>query len=470
MSRIESLCSVPARVRRRAAGTVACAALLGCAGTPYAAPSAEPRPLGAGFAAYEAPTAPDTAAAAPSTAPLGPEPTGTIALPTALALALERSPELASFSWEVRSREARALQAGLRPNPELELEVEDFGGTGATKGFDGAQSTFLLAQRIETAGKRPKRRRAAELDAEVATWEYEAARLDVFASVLKAFVEVLAAQERVALSEELVRIAESSVEGAKRLVRAGATPQAEQTRAAVEAATASVDLATARRALEAARAALAASWGGLSPSFGRAEGELGSVAAPPSDSTVRAWLDRNPELARWDREIARRKAVVELEDAQRVPDVFAGVGPRYLSETSDSVLVAQLAVPLPIFDRNQGARAAARNDLRKAEVERRSLHARLAAGLESAYQELAARHEEVTRLREGILPRAGEAFEQVRNGYVQGLFRNVDVLDAQRRLFELRLREIEALRAYHEAKAEVQRLTGTPLAPNPTAP
>jgi cobalt-zinc-cadmium efflux system outer membrane protein len=440
---------------------------VGCTATPYVAPAAERRPLGAGFAAYEAPAAPRAGASVPSAIP---EPTGPIRLPDALALALERSPDLASLSWEVRAREARALQAGLRPNPELELEVEDFGGTGAASGFDAAESSFLLAQRIETAGKRPKRRRAAELDAEVATFEYEAARLDVFASVAKAFVDVLAAQERVALSEELVRIAESSAEGVDRLVRAGATPLAERTRASVEAATASVDLASARRALEAARAALAATWGSLSPTFARVEGELGAIAAPPSDSTVRTWLDRNPELARWEREIARRQAVVELEDAQRIPDVVAGVGPRYLSETSDSALVAQVALPLPVFDRNQGARAAARLDLRKAESERRSAHARLATALESAYQQLAARHEEATRLREAILPRAREAFEQVRSGYLQGLFRNVDALDAQRRLFELRLREIDALRAYHEAKAEVERLTGTPLAPHPAAP
>jgi cobalt-zinc-cadmium efflux system outer membrane protein len=411
VSTIESLRSAGAPVWRRVAGTVAFAALVGCAGTPYVAPSAEPRPLGAGLGAYEAPVGPEIGPSLSSETRAAREPTGPIELPDALALALQRSPNLASFSWEVRAREALALQAGLRLNPELEVEVEDFGGTGAASGFDAAESKLLIAQRIETAAKRPKRRRAAELDAEVASWEYEAARLDVFASVVKAFVDVLAAQERVALSEELVRIAESSVEGVKRLVRAGATPQAEQTRAAVEAATASVDLATARRALEAARAALAATWGSLSPGFGPAEGELGAVAPPPSDATVRSRLERNPELARWDREIARRAAVVALEDAQRIPDVVAGFGPRYLSESDDSVLVAQVAVALPIFDRNQGARAAARRDLRKAEYERRSIHARLAAGLESAYQELAARHQEVTRLREAILPRANEAFE-----------------------------------------------------------
>jgi cobalt-zinc-cadmium efflux system outer membrane protein len=467
VSKIESPACASATVWRRVAGTATWMALVGCAATPYVAPAPEPRPLGRGIAAYEAPVTRDDGSGVAAATQNGPEPTGPITLPDALALALERSPALASFSWEVRAREARALQAGLRPNPELELEVEDFGGTGAASGFGAAQSTALVAQRIETAGKRPKRRRAAELDAEVAAWEYETTRLDVFASVIKNFMDVLAAQERVAVAGELVRIAESSVEAVERLVRAGATPQAERTRASVEAATASVDLATASRALDAARAELAATWGSLSPTFTRAEGQLGAVAAPPSGETVRSWLERSPELARWDREIARRGAVVELEEAQRVPDVVVGAGPRFSSETDDSALVAQVSVPLPIFDRNQGARAAARWELRKAGHERRSLHARLAAELESAYQELAARHVEVTSLREGILPSALEAFEQVRRGYLQGLFRNVDVLDAQRRLFELRLREIDALRAYHEAKAEVERLAGTPLAPHP---
>jgi outer membrane protein TolC len=82
--------------------------------------------------------------------------------------------------------------------------------------------------------------------------------------------------------------------------------------------------------------------------------------------------------------------------------------------------VAEVSVPLPIFDRNQGARAAARSDLRRAEHEKRALQARLAAALEAAYQELAARFDEVTRLREEILPGAADAFEQVRQGYAQG--------------------------------------------------
>lgn len=445
---------------------VALAVLAGCVSLPAPDERPQPRPLGAGLQAYAAPLELPSAAPPASVE----EPRGSIALDDALAAALLSSPELAVFSWEVRSREALALQAGLLPNPELGLQVENFGGTGESSGFDTSESTLLLAQRIETGGKRAKRRRIAALEADVAAWEYEAARLAVLASVEGAFFDVLAAQQRLALSEELLRVSEASLAAARRLVSAGATPRAERTQAAVEAATARVEVASARRSVAAARAALAATWGTATAEFARAEGELGSVSAPLGVEVFRSRLQRNPELERWDREIARREATVALEDALRIPDLVAGAGARRFRESDDTALVAELSVPLPIFDRNQGTRAAARSDLRKAHYERRAAQARLAAALESAYQEASARFEEIASLRDEILPGAREALEQVRQGYLQGLFKNVDVLDAQRRLFELRLREIDALRVYHRARAEVERLTGTPFAAPPDAP
>ena len=89
------------------------------------------------------------------------------------------------------------------------------------------------------------------------------------------------------------------------------------------------------------------------------------------------------------------------------------------------------------------------------------METRLSASLERAHQELAARHEEVREIRTSILPRVQEVYEGLRRGYSQGRFRNVDILGAQRRLFEMRLREVETLRAYHAAEAQLQGLTGT---------
>lgn len=389
-----------------------------------------------------------------------------LTLQVALTRALEESPERASRSWELRGRDARALQAGRPPNPILRAETEDFAGSGTLSGFGASETTLAVSQKLETAGKRGKRRRAAELGADAAAWEVEETRLRIVERVTSAFAGVLAAQQAVSVTTEQVRIAESSQQATRRLVDAGAAPPVEVTRDRVAVATARIDRVRAVRQLEAARVELARTWGRATADFAEVAGAVGPVVPPPPLEDLRALLARNPALAAWDQEVARREALVELEDARRIPDVTAAAGVRWLAQPDDAALVAGFSIPIPIFDRNQGARTAARADLRRAQSERRIEEAALGTELERAYQELAARHEEIAELREAVLPAARDAFEGVRDGYRRGLFRNTDVLEAQRTLVALRLREIDAVRAYHVARAALERLTaGAPVQP-----
>src|SRR5829696_9684960 len=85
------------------------------------------------------------------------EPTGVLTLREALALALTENPELAPFAWQARANEARVLQAGLRHNPELNLQLEDVAGTGDFSGARQAQTTLQLSQVIELGNKRRAR-------------------------------------------------------------------------------------------------------------------------------------------------------------------------------------------------------------------------------------------------------------------------------------------------------------------------
>lgn len=61
--------------------------------------------------------------------------TAILTLPKALARVLQSSPELAVYPYEIRAAEARTLQAGLRPNPVLSVEVENVLGNGAFWGL-----------------------------------------------------------------------------------------------------------------------------------------------------------------------------------------------------------------------------------------------------------------------------------------------------------------------------------------------
>ncbi len=149
------------------------------------------------------------------------EPTGTIELKQAVVSALLRNPDLQSFSIEIRVREARMIQAGLLPNPEFQLGVENVFGSGDLRLFEGAESTFSLAQPFLLGGKRDKRVRLAGADRDLAKWDYESRRFDVLSEVNKAFVDTLAKQEKVTLAENLVHLAEQSFDVVRSRVQAG---------------------------------------------------------------------------------------------------------------------------------------------------------------------------------------------------------------------------------------------------------
>src|SRR5438445_12675296 len=99
--------------------------------------------------------------------------TGQVTLAQALALTLKQNPELAAFSWDLRSAEARILQARLRPNPEFGLQSEAFGGNKQSTGFSHSQPTLQLSQLLELARKRRARLQEATFGREIAKLDYE---------------------------------------------------------------------------------------------------------------------------------------------------------------------------------------------------------------------------------------------------------------------------------------------------------
>ena len=86
---------------------------------------------------------------------LGTEPEGKpLTLARALAITLEKSPVLSSFSWDIRAAEARIIQAKLVPNPEISVEGEDFTRADVRSATESMQNTLELSQLIELGGKR----------------------------------------------------------------------------------------------------------------------------------------------------------------------------------------------------------------------------------------------------------------------------------------------------------------------------
>jgi outer membrane protein, heavy metal efflux system len=415
-------------------------------------------------AAREALTGPPRPVFAPADTLEAPaEPRGALSLDQAVRLALNHSPELAAVGWEVRAGDSRAVQAGLWPNPEAGFEAENFGGKGEFHRFDQAENTASLSQTLPLGGRLSRSRQVAALARDAAAWEYEKTRLAVIGGTTRAFVDLLAAQEMLALQEELSATAQKNYDTVRERVLAGRVSPVEETRAGVALAGSRIELNRARLALETARRSLAALWGSAAPRFERAEGDMEQISPPPELARLDSLIEKSPEVMVSRAELAGRHAAVRMEDAVSIPDLTLSAGWRDLREVDRQVFVAQVGVPLPLFDRNQGARREARFLLSAAEERSRAAEVRVRTALAGAVGGLETSYAEVLAVRDSLLPGAKSVFEAVAEGYRAGKFGYLDLLEARRTYAEARAGYIRALAEYRKNVSEVEEITGEPL-------
>ena len=245
--------------------------------------------------------------------------------------------------------------------------------------------------------------------------------------------------------------------------------------------------------LEVARAILASNWGGKRATFTQAAGRVDAIALVPALDELEARVARNPDLARWSSELAARQAAFKLERAQRIPNLEVELGFRSEAlagrETTqygfgtngdfgfkraqsrhsadrDNSLVLGFSLPLPLFDRNQGRIAAADAMVSKVSDQRRGAEAAAYTQLTAAHHTASAAYLKAQTLRDDVMPKVDEVFDKIQQGYREGKFNYLDVLDSQRTLFDAREAFLDALTRYHRGVVRMERLTGQALENN----
>ena len=80
-----------------------------------------------------------------------------LTLKNAIAQTLAQNPQLYQYRFVNDALKAQKQTGALRPAMELELEVENFAGSGSFKGLDSPEATLSLSSVIEMGGKRKAR-------------------------------------------------------------------------------------------------------------------------------------------------------------------------------------------------------------------------------------------------------------------------------------------------------------------------
>jgi len=390
-------------------------------------------------------------------------PRGSLVLEDAVELAIRRNPDLAASAYELDAARARVTQAGLRPNPELSAEFENFAGSGETQGTDSLETTLSLGQVIELGGKRRLRVGAAEAGLGLVDIEQRARQLDVLAAVTTRFVDVVAAQERLRLANESREIAQGTLDAISVRVTAGRTPEAERSRARIALLRADLDAKQLGGELRGARLALASLWADPEPAFTTAEAALFTLPEVVPLGELASRIERNPDIVRFASEARLRDAELELARAQARPDLALGLGVRQLSASDDTAIVAGFSIPLPFSNRNQGAIREAEVRRVQSDAQREATLIRVRAGLFALHQQMTTARERVTVLRGDALPQARAALDQTQAGYDRGRFSFLELAAAQQDLLAVQASAIDAAADYHRLLAEIERLTSEPL-------
>lgn len=360
-----------------------------------------------------------------------------VSLSGALARGQEISPRLARARAEVKAAEGRAVQAGIRPGPEVSVDVENFSGTGPYRTFRQTETTVALSQQFELGGKRRARKAVAAVELEYARLALRRAEADLAYDIVVAHAELRAAEERAGLARDVTARATELARVAETLVDVGRDPPLTRLRADALLAEAKAEEVRAAGQLVSARRRLALLIGGE-------EAELSALAqdlpAPTPLPAGAPSLDERLAKAERDTALAR----VRLAEAEAVPDVTASGGVRNFREGGETAFVVGVSVPLPFGNRHRGNIAAARASGEAAEAQ--LAQARLDTGFTRGEAELmlAAANERLDTLSGAGLWQASEAARVADIGYQQGKFTLVELIDAQAALTGAHLKLIEA--------------------------
>ena len=386
-----------------------------------------------------------------------------ISLNDALARALLQNPSLQAYAYESRVAEARILQAGIRPNPELSVGLEDFLGTGALAGVKSLQTTLQLSQVIDLGGSRARHVDVAQGERALADADYESKRVDVLAEVARRFIEAVADAERLATARRARELGEQTVAAVRQRVDAAVSSPLDLHKARTALARLQIDEEHAAHELAAHRLSLAAVLGETEPTFGPTQADLLRLPAVPEFVVLAARLEQSPALARFSVEARWREAQVRLAQSLRRSGLRVSGGLRRVENTDDFGLVAGLSIPLPVRDQQAGTIREARERQAQLAASTEALRLEMRATLFDVYQEMLHARTALTQLQQEVIPLAGETLALADQGYRAGRFSLLELLDAQKSLIELRGEVVAYAATFHLHVIEIERLLGAPL-------
>jgi cobalt-zinc-cadmium efflux system outer membrane protein len=339
---------------------------------------------------------------------------------------------------EARVQETLGLvrQAGAYANPTFAFEDSD----------PSREHTYTLKQPLEWPFKRAYRVGMAQADEQMAEHSQASVRQELIATAREAFFRFILARETTRNVEAFAATTTQLLQSTMKLFQEGDVPEFDVTKSKVEVLRVSTEMEKVRGQLSAAQT-------GLNLLLGREDnlplalvGALDTIpTVPPLEDLLARAEEQNPQIAAQRQVVERDRLNVKLAWSALVPDPSIDIAKRDELSTRVSGPVVGLSFVVPLWDRQEGAIAAASGKLAAAEATLRASRLQIRQTLLTAYRNWETAAGQVTVFAQGLIVQAEEAAALAERRYREGEGDLLGVLDAQRSLLAVRRDYTQAL-------------------------
>lgn len=381
---------------------------------------------------------------------------------TAVQRTLESSPELQLYPYHVRALEAESLQAGLKPNPTMGVELENVMGTGDRRVLAGHELTLSLSQVLELGGKREHRVDVVDRQSAQLQQEFEVKRLDVVAATLRDYYDVLRLQKLLEWNQRRMTSEKAALRVINKRANAGVVGEADLIRMQLRLARSESKQQTLRAQHEQALRILAANWV-QEPDFSSVDGNMASLPTLPDKAHLERALLETPDYLLVVAQTRINEARLSLAEAESTANVTVGAGLRRFESNDDMALLFNFSMPLQFNDRNQGNIARAQVQYQEKLAQQTLLKTKLEIALSRIRALMQNNLEQEKRLKHELEPVALSLLQEVERGYKLGIYNVLQWVDSQDELYAIERDIIEAQYTIHLQFLELERLSGMSL-------
>lgn len=394
---------------------------------------------------------------------------GPIDLGTLIWVARLRNPELREASWRSRAGLEDVQRAGALDDPMLKVQTEAIPLKHFFSPGLAMDNMFGLSQNFPFPGNLSLGSERALRDAEGLHQNFLDRERDVIGRLKRAYFEYVAATQVLEAHADHLKLMEATEKISDAKFRTGAVSQQDVLKPQLEQVMLHGEVFTMQQMKDSARASLNALL------HRPAAAPLGEPRAIPTDEasfdlqelTARA-LESRPDLRAAELKVRSSRLALQLAQRQAtLPDFSVGVDYWQIPGGPDA-WGAMFSINLPWFTGKKSSEARSlEHTVRADEAALDVLRGRVQYEVRDAWLRVEAARRSTALLRGELLPKTAQTVEVSRTAYEKDKSSFLDLLDAERSLRDVKLKQIQAATQYAAAVADLENAVGSELRRKP---